>query len=79
MQEFIIGGPGFFPRVVEAATQSLARRMAIIRSFKAGKHEPEALRECWAKPATWDNRYDHDLLPYEPLPIYETNIIERSW
>ncbi len=79
MQEFIIGGPGFSTRLVEAATQSLARRLAIRRAFKAGKLDVEDLRECWAKPATWDNRYDHDLLPYEGLPIYETNIIERSW
>ena len=79
MAEFIIHGPGFFSRTVEAETLALARRLAIRRAFKAGHLEPEALRECWAEPWTWDRAYDLNLLPYETPPIWETNIIERSW
>lgn len=80
MAEFIIHGPRLTrPKVVEAATPFLARRMAIIRAFRDGYLEPEDMRECAAEPWAWDRAYDLNLLPYETPPIWETNIIERSW
>ena len=51
MSRFIIGGPGFLTREVDAATLSLARRQAIILAFKVGCLEPHELRKCWAEPA----------------------------
>ncbi len=79
MEEFIIGGPGFSTRLVEAATQSIALRLAIRRAFMARKHDVEDLRECWAQLATLDRKWEHNLLPYESPPIWESNIIDRSW
>lgn len=68
MAEFIIGGPGFLPRMVEAATQPLARRQAIILAFRVGKVEGE-LRACWAEPWTFNRAYDLGLIPAHTPPL----------
>ena len=80
MPKFIIHGPRDTPSMeVDAATLFHARQAAYSRAQRDGYVEPEDLCECAAEPWTWDRAYDLNLLPYEGLPIYETNIIERSW
>jgi hypothetical protein len=68
MFRFIIGGNRRNgEQIVEAATQFEARKLAIIKDFRAG-YMDEELRVCWAEPWTWDLAYEYDLLPYEEHP-----------
>ncbi len=58
-------------RNVEAVSLHEAHKLAIRKSFRAGVLKPAEMRSTtWAKPWTWDDAYDHDLLPYEPMPAH---------
>lgn len=75
MSQFIIAfGWDSRMKIIEAPSLHEAHKLAIRKSFRAGILDPDDMRSTtWAQPWTWDLAYDHDLLPYEPLPVWLEN------